>query len=138
MLPWFSLRFKLTDIFENSNHMIYVYLNKEKSCNLKFIHSFPKWIYDGKQPHKKKHFRRSSRLSNINLWYHVSPSDYIKNIYILIPLADTLEIHFKSDEEINNKGTVLYTWVNRELGTFSCLRNIKRYLVKFNFTETKM
>ena len=78
MLPWFSLRFQLTDIFENSNHMIYVYLNKEKSCNLKFIHSFPKWIYDGKQPHKKRHFRSSSRLSNINLWNHVSLSNYIK------------------------------------------------------------
>ena len=138
MLPWFSLRFKLTDIFENSNHMIYIYLTKDKPCNIKFIQSFPKWIYDGKQPHKKRHFRRSSRLSNINLWYHVSPSDYIKNIYILIPLADILEIHFKSDKEMNNKGTLLYTWVNRELGTFSCLWNIKRYLVKFNFTETKM
>ena len=91
----------------------------------------------GKQPHKKRHFRSSSRLSNINLWYCVSPSDYMKE-NILIPLADILEIHFKSNEETNNKGTLLYTWVNRELGTFSCLRNIKRYLVKFNFTETKM
>ena len=48
MLPWFSLRFKLKDIYKNPNHMVHVHLTDEKSCNLKFIHSFPKWIYNGK------------------------------------------------------------------------------------------
>ena len=133
------LQFKLKDMYENPNHMVHVHLTNEKSCNLKFIHSFPKWIYNGKQPHKKRQIRSSSRLSNISLWYCVSPSNYIKiKKYILIPLTDILEIYFKSDEETNNKGTLLYTWVNGELGTFSLLQNIKRYLVKFNFTETKM
>lgn len=137
MLPWFSLRFKLKDIYKNPNHMVHVHLTDEKSCNLKFIHSCPKWIYDGKQPHKKMQIRSSSRLSNISLC--VSPSSYIYiYIYNLILLADILQIYFKNDEEMNNEGTLLYTWVNGELGTFSLLQNIKRYLVKFNFTETTM
>ena len=134
------LQFKLKDMYENPNHMVHVHLTNEKSCNLKFIHSFPKWIYNGKELNKKRQIRSSFRLSNISLCHCVGPSNYIKiiYIYILIPLTDILEIYFKSDEETNNKGTLLYTWVNGELGTFSLLQNIKRYLVKFNFTETKM
>ena len=77
MLPWYSLRFKLKDIYENPNHMVHVHLTNKKSYNLKFVHSCPKWIYDGKQPHEKRQIRSSSRLRNISLWYCVSPSNYI-------------------------------------------------------------